>query len=142
MDNYYDTAKRMQKSSKILFNNQEYHNSCYLAGYVIECYSKIIIGLSYGLNNTNDLKEFGHDLKEMNKMLQYILNHSSFSTYIKDLKVEFEKITKGMSRWNPTKRYSNISNQWSFQNAQDYQNEISVAMQIIAQIRNDGHTLI
>ena len=26
MDNYFETAQRMQKSSKILFDNNEYHN--------------------------------------------------------------------------------------------------------------------
>ena len=60
MDNYFETAQRMQKSSKILFDNKEYHNSCYLSGYVIECYAKVIIGLSYGFNSS-ELKTFGHD---------------------------------------------------------------------------------
>lgn len=100
----------MQKSSKILFMNQEYHNSCYLGVYVIECYVKIIIGLSYGFN-TDDLKEFVHDLKLMNKEFQYVFNHSSHNSDIKDLKIEFEKITKGMTKWHPNKRYSNASNQ-------------------------------
>jgi HEPN domain-containing protein len=141
MDNYYDTAKRMQKSSKILFNNQEYHNSCYLAGYVIECYAKIIIGLSYTFN-ANDLKSFGHDLKEMNKEFHYIFNHSSISAYIKDLKINFENITKGNSKWNPNKRYINQNLEWTESNAKDYQNEIIIAMQTLAQMKLNGLTLI
>ena len=43
MDNFYDTAKRMHKSSETLHNNNEFHNACYLAGYVVECYAKIIV---------------------------------------------------------------------------------------------------
>ena len=45
MDHFYDTAKRMYKSTKTLHNNGEYHNACYLAGYIIECYAKIIVGI-------------------------------------------------------------------------------------------------
>lgn len=141
MDNYFETAQRMQKSSKILFDNKEYHNSCYLSGYVIECYAKVIIGLSYGVNSS-ELKTFGHDLKEMNKEFLYIFNHSSYLSYIKDLKINFGKITIGATKWNPNRRYSNVASEWTDVIAQDYQIEILVAMQTLAQMRIDGHILI
>ena len=141
MDSYYDTALRMHKSSETLLANNEYHNSCYLAGYVIECYAKIIIGLSYGISS-NDLKFFGHDINEMNKEFQYIFNHSSYSNYMKDLKVDFGKITSGMTKWHPNKRYSDNSNLWSSQKAIDYQIEVSNAVQVLSQMKIDGHILI
>ena len=59
MDNFYDSAKRMHNSSQILHNNNEFHNSCYLAGYVVECYAKIIVGLSYGFTQEELAKELG-----------------------------------------------------------------------------------
>ena len=126
---------------EILFDNNEYHNSCYLSGYVIECYAKVIIGLSYGFNSS-ELKTFGHDLKEMNKEFLYIFNHSSYLSYIKDLKINFGKITIGATKWNPNRRYSNVASEWTDVIAQDYQIEILVAMQTLAQMRIDGHILI
>ncbi|PIF44820.1 hypothetical protein CLU96_1815 [Chryseobacterium sp. 52] len=141
MDNYYNTSHRMYKSSKTLHSNQEYHNSCYLAGYVVECYAKIIIGLSYGLNST-DLKEFGHDLKKMRKEFQYIFSHSSFSSYMLDIPTDFSKISLGTTKWNPMNRYSDITNEWIEVNSNDYQNEMLFAMQKITQMKLDGHNLI
>lgn len=141
MDNYYNTANRMFKSSQTLHSNQEFHNSCYLAGYVIECYAKIIIGLTYGFN-TVDLKEFGHDLKQMGKEFQYIYSYSSFSSYMLEMPTDFSKILSGSAKWNPIKRYSDTSNEWKPSNSNDYQNEIVLAMQKMAQMRLDGHNLI
>lgn len=141
MDNYYNTANRMFKSSQTLHANQEFHNSCYLAGYVIECYAKIIIGISYGFN-TSDLKDFGHDLKKMNKEFQYIISHSSISSYMLDMPTNFSKTLSGNTRWDPYKRYSDATNEWSQMNSNDYQNEIVFAMQKMAQMRLDGHNLI
>jgi len=131
----------MYKSSQTLHNNLEYHNSCYLAGYVVECYAKIIIGITYGFNST-DLKVFGHDLKEMRKEFQYILSHSSISSYMLDMPTNFSKILAGSTKWNPMKRYSDISNEWLEVSSNDYQKEIVFAMQQIAQMKIDGHNLI
>ena len=141
MDNYYDTANRMYRSSQTLHDKLEFHNSCYLAGYVIECYAKIIIGLSYGFNST-DLKDFGHDLKQMRKEFQYIFSHSSLSSYMLDMPTNFSKILTGNTKWNPIKRYSDTSNEWIDVSSNDFQNEIAFAMQKIAQMKIDGHNLI
>jgi hypothetical protein len=141
MDNYYNTANRMYKSSQILHNNQEFHNSCYLGGYIIECYAKIIIGVSYGFN-IPDLKDFGHDLKRMNREFQYIISHSSISSYMLDMPVAFSKSLSGNAKWDPFKRYSDTGNEWSETDSNDYQNEIIFAMQKITQMRLDGHNLI
>jgi len=141
MDNYYNTAKRMHKSSETLHNNNEFHNSCYLGGYVIECYAKIIIGVSYGFG-VSDLKDFGHDLKKMNKEFKYILAHSSVSGYMIDMPLNFSKSLSGSSRWDPFKRYSDLTNEWNQTNSNDYQNEATFAMQKMTQMILDGYTLI
>lgn len=141
MDNYYDTAERMYKSSKTLHTNHEFHNSCYLAGYVVECYAKIIIGLTYGFTYT-DLKEFGHDIKKMRKEFQYIFSHSSFSSYMLDIQTDFSTISQGSLRWNPMNRYCDTNTEWIEKNSIDYQSELLFAMQKIAQLKLDGHNLI
>jgi HEPN domain-containing protein len=126
MDNFYKTAKRMQKSSKILHDNGDYHNACYLAGYVVECYAKIIVGMSYSFSHEDIAKEFGHDLKKLNKELEYVLAHSSYSTYIVDLKEKFADVLSGESKWNPIKRYS--QNTWTQNNSTKFQEQISTAI--------------
>ena len=141
MDNYYNTANRMYKSSQTLHNNKEFHNSCYLGGYIIECYAKNIIGVSYGFKIA-ELKDFGHDLKKMNKEFQYIFSHSSVSSYMLDMPMNFSTCLSGNKRWDPYKRYSDTINEWNEMNSNNYQNEIALAMQKMAQMILDGHNLI
>jgi hypothetical protein len=125
----------MYKSSQTLHNSGEYHNACYLAGYVVECYAKIIVGLSYGFTHDEIAKEFVHDLKKLNKELQYILTCSPFSTFIVDLKIDFADIVSGNSKWNPIKRYSNLS--WSVNDSTNFQNQLPKAVQILTQMSLD-----
>ena len=40
---FFDFAIMMRENSKILFNEDRYHTSVYLAGYVLEAYIKIIL---------------------------------------------------------------------------------------------------
>jgi len=40
---FYDFAIMMKEDSKILFENQSYHNSVYLGAYVLEAYIKILL---------------------------------------------------------------------------------------------------
>ena len=112
MDNFYETARRMHKASETLHNNGEFHNACYLAGYVIECYAKIIVGLSYNFTQEDLAKEFSHDLKKLNRELKYILTSSSYSTYIVDMETNFSTLLSGSLKWNPIKRYTVSSNCW------------------------------
>lgn len=138
-DHFYLTAQRMYNSSVILHNQGEYHNACYLSGYVVECYAKVIVGLSYGMNSQDDeFKKFGHDLKKLNKELQYLLYNSSLPTYVVDLDLQFMDIIKGQSKWNPIKRYSN--NSWSQVDSTNFQNQIPKAMQLLAQMCIDLST--
>lgn len=142
MDNYYDTAQRMYKSSEILHKNQDYHNACYLAGYVVECYAKIIVGVTYKFNYTEIAKEFSHNLKDLNRELKYILIHSNLTEYIVDMKIDFCTILSGNSKWNPIKRYSENGEIWDLKNSSGFQNEITLAMQKLVKMKIDGHNLI
>jgi hypothetical protein len=139
-DDFYATAKRMHKSSKTLHDNSEYHNACYLAGYVVECYAKIVVGLSYDFTSAELAKEFSHNLKKLNKELQYIMTYSPYSSYIIDMRSDFATILLNVTKWHPIKRYS--SNIWIEQNSINFQSEIQLAMQKLTQMELDGHNLI
>jgi len=130
MDNFYDTANRMYKSSKILHQAQEYHNACYLAGYVLECYAKIIVSI-FG---TNPPRSFGHNISNLDTELQNILGRdSSLSSYILNGSSDFAQI---LSKWNPVNlRYIASSNTLVEQDSTNFQTEIEFAMEKLTQIQ-------
>jgi len=138
MDNFYDTAKRMYKSSETLHNNSEYHNSCYLAGYVVECYAKIVVGVF----STGTPRSFGHNIGRLDIELQNILaGNSSLSAYILSGPADFNSV---LSNWNPgSLRYTDSSRTLSNQSmSNNFQTEIQSAMRKLAQMEIDGYTLI
>ena len=48
-DNYRDAVYRMYESSDVLFEKQQWFNANYLAGYVLECYCKLILLMAVGI---------------------------------------------------------------------------------------------
>lgn len=139
MDSFFDTANRMYKSSKTLHDNSEYHNACYLAGYVIECYAKILVQRAYGFDNKTVASEFCHDLKSLNKELKYIFTNTSEPLYGIDMSTVFETILSGIYKWNPIKRYS--ADLWKKEASILYQQEILFAIEQLAILKNDGLNL-
>ncbi|PXW13632.1 hypothetical protein C8D70_10836 [Chryseobacterium sp. CBTAP 102] len=138
MDNFSETLKRMHKSSKTLHNNLDFHNSCYLAGYVIECYAKIILGMHHNTSGST----YGHNIANMQREISYIIAHSSLSPYMVDMNINFPKIITGSRKWHPIKRYIESTSQWVEANSIDYQKEIDIAMKKITKMEIDGYTLI
>ena len=66
---FLKTLERMHHDSKILFEEGEYYNSCYLSGYVLECALKFLL-CRYGRKATGenytwrDVKQHQHRLIE------------------------------------------------------------------------------
>jgi hypothetical protein len=133
-DDFYATAKRMHKSSKTLHDNSEYHNACYLAGYVVECYAKIVVQ-TY---STTSPRSFRHDINRLSTELNNLLQgNSSLSHYVLDGPNDFSNI---LSQWNPVSmRYRPNANIISNLNiSTNFQGEIQLAMQKLAQMELDG----
>ena len=138
MDNFYDTAKRMYKSSEVLHRNNDFHNSCYLAGYVVECYAKIIVGVF----SIAVPRGFGHNLNRLNTEIQHILSgNSSLSQYLLNGSVDFSMV---LATWNPVNlRYIDTANSLNTQlQSNQFQNEIQLAIQKLTQMQLDGYNLI
>lgn len=132
----------MHNSSQILHIFEDYHNSCYLAGYVVECYAKIILGLHHNIDALKLGRTYSHNINKMNREFTYILANSSYSEYMVDMIVDFPNITAGGQSWDPIKRYTNYSNQWTNIDSDNYQSEIEGVMKKIAKMRVDGYNLI
>ncbi len=112
---FLKTLERMYHDSKILFEEGEYYNSCYLCGYVLECALKFLI-CRYGkkANGDNytwrDVKQHLHKLNRLTQELeeclaitsgippQYRLDSSRMCPYIYSGR-------EGYSHWDPAFRY-------------------------------------
>lgn len=140
-DNFYDTAKRMEKASKNLHNHKLYHNACYLAGYVVECYTKIII------NITSGNPPMHHNLADLNRRLKILLSilytggrgrRRINPKYILKINTHFPNLVGGHKAWNPTNRYIETPNEWTENDSIAFQNEMIRALRIITKMKNDG----
>lgn len=105
-DNFFISAERMHDSSQKLHETHHYHNACYLAGYVGECYLKILImkALSH-----RQPRQYGHKIHEMDVDLQYASTNmptiGSFRHYLINMASDCPNI----HAWNPGKRYDDSS---------------------------------
>jgi hypothetical protein len=135
-DDFKKTAKRMGKSSSTLHNAREFYNACYLGGYVIESYAKILIGLlgtSHG--NEHRIPVLIGDVER-----NYLLANSTLIGKIRNsgvainLRTDFAQISRN---WHPYKRYAGVES-WNVRTSTDFQAEITLALQHIARLEVNG----
>ena len=112
---YLSTLQRMYRDSKILYENGEYYNSCYLSGYVLECALKYIL-LSYGRKpdgenfTLEEIKGAAHNTSKLNR---YLDDWISIAGGIEN-RYRFDSRTicphifvgdSGYPKWDPRYRY-------------------------------------
>lgn len=141
-DNYHDTVYRMYESSDILYKNQQWFNANYLAGYVLECYCKLILlmasqqGYSYS-GHRHNVKEFKHNVNELKEEVELINLRGGLSAgYCLDVQ---SVCTNLLNSWNPNKRYeadSGILNNEAL--ALRIHNEVEAIMDLIIKMEIDG----
>lgn len=140
MDNFKDTAYRMYEDAEILLNNEKWFNSCYLSGYILECYCKLILdnALTNGIiNSRRNVREYSHNISSMERdMSLLLLSESQLSRYCLDLS---SKCTNILSTWNPIHRYRDNDTEWNNNNiAEEYKEESDVLIEQILQMELDG----
>lgn len=143
MLNYYKTALRTAKSSKTLHNNSEFFNSCYLGGYVLECYGKLLVKRAMDLSDLDLQKTFSHNLKNIRQFINILNSDPSAlglldTTYLVDLNTTCSSMINGSNRWDPYKRYDVDENIWDQSTSDNYQNIINILMSQINQMKLDG----
>lgn len=125
-DNYLKTAERMYNSSKLLHQQSHFHNACYLAGYVAECYLKILVQKTPAI--TIPLfgnKGFKHDINRINAELHYVISSSTvapslFKSHLLDMSIDCPKIC---NQWNPLRRYDDSTGWDNLSESQFFQEE-------------------
>ena len=111
-DNFFDTAERMRDASKLLHGAKHFHNACYTAGYVVECYLKVLLQLGVPGVSGNP-KSFRHDIKKLGSLLNYAATSaastSTYRKYILNVSSDCSNIIGG---WDPFKRYEEKALVW------------------------------
>lgn len=143
MENYYKTAKRTSKSSMTLHQNNEYFNSCYLGGYVLECYTKLLLKKALNLSDLDLKKEFSHDIKKLNKLIKTLSADPSAiglldTKYLIDINLNCTLMISGNKKWDPNKRYYIDETIWDSDTSEKYQTYITLLMTEISNMKLDG----
>lgn len=130
-DNFLKTAEQMNESSKVLNANSHFHNACYMAGYVAECYLKTLSekGLGNTPRRTHNLSTLHYEVSSGATL------PALFSTYLLDMSLDCPQI---YAKWDPAKRYDDSSGWDNHSTSQDFQNEQEKCFRQLAQMRNSG----
>ena len=108
-DNFFVAAKRMNDSSKVLSDSNQYHNACYLAGYVGECYLKLLVE---SISTLGPAKKYSHQVSKMYTDIDHAITSGTgipqFRQYLIDMAVD----CPSMQKWKPEIRYEDTSS-WS-----------------------------
>jgi hypothetical protein len=139
-DNYKDTAYRMFESSEILYRNGQWFNANYLAGYVLECYCKLV--LLYTLNcgetlSRGSVRGYSHDIESMRDEIDLILlNGGNASQYC----IDICNVCNGIiANWKPNYRYEASSHALNNNTlANDIKLEIASLIDLILTMEVDG----
>ena len=139
---FYDFALMMKKDSNILFKKNSYHNSVYLAGYVLEGYIKIIL-IKYNnpdFRNHLNSKDLLDKVKDLNILYPEIFENSIL---IQGNHNYPNKLFNGggnnssKSKWNIKSRYK--INHWTDASfCQIVQNELEIIQQELVNLELDG----
>lgn len=80
--NFLETMGRMYRSSRILYEKEQYYNCCYLCGYILECALKYIL-LTFGRDENGEkfsvdmLKtNYLHNTHKLNRQLEACISSS------------------------------------------------------------------
>lgn len=140
-DNYKDTAYRMYDSAQVLYKDEMWFNTCYLAGYVAECYCKEILLLAayngYAFQNADNVKKFSHKLDKLQDEVEIIAGMGgATSLYCHDIQSECPTI---YANWNPLERYQSDSYIFNHKETADKMiEEMEMLMEYIIQMEIDG----
>lgn len=139
MDNYKDTAYRMYEDAEILLNNNKWFNCCYLSGYVLECYCKLVLSnaLANGVISGRGVRNYSHNVGNMESDINMILlSGHQLSRYCLDLMSRCNNILSG---WNPNDRYNDDGTVWDNNiMAEKYKGECDILIEQILQMELDG----
>jgi hypothetical protein len=137
-DNFLVAIERMRDSSRNLHGTSHFHNACYLGGYVVECYLKILYGLST-LNHAAGPRTYSHNLGALNADLIYNLTSSASTSRMRPYSIDIAtECSTILSTWNPVNRYNDGSIGWDEQTSILFQSELEKCFEKVAKMVVDS----
>lgn len=137
-DNFIHSAERMRDSSNILHFNKDFHNSCYMAGYVVECYLKIFMSFSLPSSSSTP-RSYAHDINRLSTELSYAATSSAaasaYRNYIIDVQTECSNI---INTWNPIKRYEGNPSLWDEMMSNNFHQEKEKCFDMVTKMTIDN----
>lgn len=145
---FLETLERMYRDSRILFQNGEYYNCCYLCGYILECGLKFILH-RYGKKrdgqpfSINDLKSFEHNTEKLNRELDDWLSMTAgiSPAYRLDCRKKCPYIFVGVGgypHWSPAYRYGDHIKWHEKEYCEKYMEESKYIFRFVAGIVTGG----
>jgi len=64
-ESFAQAAARHLQDAKLLLNHHRWDNAIYLAGYVVECSFKVLVGIYIDQIDQKEVKKYGHDLTKL-----------------------------------------------------------------------------
>lgn len=139
MDDYKDTAYRMYEDAEILLNNNKWFNTCYLSGYVLECYCKLVLhnAMLQGDITQKPLKSYSHKVSRMESDISTVqILGNQLAKYCLDLSCDCSNM---LAEWDPINRYKSNNGDWDNENkARQYKAECEILMEQILSMELDG----
>ena len=145
---FLETLERMYKDSRILFQNGEYYNCCYLCGYILECALKYILqrfgkkpdGQAFSVT---DLYEFCHNIIGLNRQVVALISITDgiSPAYLLDCEKKFPYIfvgPGGYPQWDPKYRYGDHVKWYEKEYCEKYMEESKYIFRFIANIVTGG----
>ena len=142
---FLSTLERMYTDAKLLYENAEYYNCCYLSGYVLECALKYLL-CTFGLKSDrtpytiDDMKRiFAHGTQKLNHALEQCISSGAGIPATYQLMPErmcpyIFAGASGYPPWNPMYRYGEhpmwSTEEWSTY----YMNEIDAIFKFISSV--------
>ncbi|WP_162996423.1 hypothetical protein [Mucilaginibacter celer] len=136
-ENFFNAAERMRDSARVLHDSSQWHNACYLAGYVAECYFKIF--LQFGIVSGSP-RSYSHNFQRLSVDLIYAATSSAtaaaYRPYLLNVNIECPNIS---SNWIPGGRYFDTASEWGEILSNSFQVEKEKCFEMITKMVIDGH---
>lgn len=137
-DNFIDTAERMRDSSNTLHCEKDFHNACYLAGYVVECYLKLFMRFSLPTPAATP-RGYGHDIKNLGIDLFYAATSSASASAYRNYILDAQTLCPNIiNSWDPFKRYEGNPTQWNETMSISFQSEKEKCFDMLAKMTVDN----
>jgi len=134
-DDYFKTADRMQRDSRVLHDNKCWHNACYLAGYVVEAGLKAIIRADNERKGKRNPKPpHTHDIEELVRLVTRTRLIGSRRRPFDSARITRSELFK---KWDPYRRYQ--PTRWNDENlSADFQKTAKYMMKLLNKLKSDG----